>query len=63
MIGSIDLVVGTVPPVAPELMKSMQEQQRELTKALLDKVRAICAEHGVCSDPVSLSCPQLFSVS
>jgi hypothetical protein len=47
--------VGTIPPVAPELIKSMQEQQRELTQALLDKVRAICAEHGVCADPVSFS--------
>ncbi|CAO2177192.1 unnamed protein product [Urochloa humidicola] len=39
--------LGTVPPVAPELIKSMQEQQRELTQALLDKAKAICAEHGV----------------
>lgn len=39
--------LGTVPPVAPELIKSMQDQQRELTRALLDKAKAICAEHGV----------------
>uniref|UniRef100_A0A804NFH4 UspA domain-containing protein n=1 Tax=Zea mays TaxID=4577 RepID=A0A804NFH4_MAIZE len=38
--------LGTVPPVAPELIRSMQEQQRELTQELLDKARAICAEHG-----------------
>lgn len=42
------MLVGTVPPVAPELIKSMQEQQRELTQALLDKAKAICEEHGVC---------------
>jgi len=44
---SIDLLVGIVPLVAPELIKSMQEQQRQFTQALLDKVRAIYAEHGV----------------
>ncbi|CAO2190471.1 unnamed protein product [Urochloa humidicola] len=44
---SFGVPLGTVPPVAPELIKSMQEQQRELTQALLDKAKAICAEHGV----------------
>ncbi|XP_066312261.1 universal stress protein A-like protein isoform X2 [Miscanthus floridulus] len=44
--------LGTVPPVAPELMKSMQEQQRQLTQALLDKARAICAEHGVAVETI-----------
>ncbi|KAL6884518.1 hypothetical protein ACP4OV_010454 [Aristida adscensionis] len=38
--------LGTVP-VAPDLIKSMQEQQRQLTQALLDKAKAICAHHGV----------------
>jgi hypothetical protein len=51
------LLVGTVPPVAPELIRSMQEQQRELTQELLDKARAICAEHGVCADPVPFFLP------
>ncbi|WVZ57586.1 hypothetical protein U9M48_007952 [Paspalum notatum var. saurae] len=44
--------LGTVPPVAPELVKSMQEQQRELTQALLDKARAICADHGVAVETI-----------
>lgn len=33
--------------VPPELIKSIQEQQKQLTQALLDKAKAICAEHGV----------------
>lgn len=44
--------LGTVPPVAPELIRSMQEQQRELTQELLDKARAICAEHGVAVEAI-----------
>ncbi|ONM39443.1 Adenine nucleotide alpha hydrolase-like superfamily protein [Zea mays] len=30
----------------------MQEQQRELTQELLDKARAICAEHGVAVEAI-----------
>uniref|UniRef100_A0A0E0JJF9 UspA domain-containing protein n=1 Tax=Oryza punctata TaxID=4537 RepID=A0A0E0JJF9_ORYPU len=38
--------LGT-PVVAPELIQSMQEQQQQLSKALLDKAKQICAQHGV----------------
>ncbi|KAL6621178.1 hypothetical protein ACP70R_033610 [Stipagrostis hirtigluma subsp. patula] len=43
--------LGTVP-VAPDLIKSMQEQQRQLTQALLDKAKAICADHGVAVETI-----------
>ncbi|KAG8051845.1 hypothetical protein GUJ93_ZPchr0001g32726 [Zizania palustris] len=36
-----------VPVVAPELIKSMQERQQQLSKALIDKAKEICAQHGV----------------
>lgn len=55
---SIDLLVGIVPLVAPELIKSMQEQQRQFTQALLDKVVAICAEHGVCAPQIRFPFPE-----
>nr|ACG27340.1 hypothetical protein [Zea mays] len=35
----------------------MQEQQRELTQELLDKARAICAEHGVLARSLQLAVP------
>ncbi|TVU33813.1 hypothetical protein EJB05_15622 [Eragrostis curvula] len=43
--------LGTVP-VAPELIKSMQDQQRQLTQALLDKAKGICAKHGVAVETI-----------
>uniref|UniRef100_A0A0D9V1H1 UspA domain-containing protein n=1 Tax=Leersia perrieri TaxID=77586 RepID=A0A0D9V1H1_9ORYZ len=36
-----------IPVVAPELIKSMQEQQQQLSQALIDKANQICAQHGV----------------
>ncbi|XP_062200151.1 universal stress protein A-like protein [Phragmites australis] len=48
---SFGVPLGTVP-VPPELVKSMQEQQRHLTQALLDKAKAICADHGVAVETV-----------
>ncbi|KAG2583571.1 universal stress protein A-like protein isoform X2 [Panicum virgatum] len=44
-LGYVSAASFGAPP--PELIKSMQDQQRELTRALLDKAKAICAEHGV----------------
>uniref|UniRef100_J3L0E7 UspA domain-containing protein n=1 Tax=Oryza brachyantha TaxID=4533 RepID=J3L0E7_ORYBR len=38
--------LGT-PVVAPELIRSMQEQQQQLSQALLNKAKEICAHHGV----------------
>ncbi|XP_037487549.1 universal stress protein A-like protein isoform X1 [Triticum dicoccoides] len=36
------------PSVAsPELIRSVTEHQRQLAQALVDKAKAICAEHGV----------------
>jgi hypothetical protein len=49
------VLVGTVA-VAPELIKSMQDQQLQLTQALLDRAKGICADHGVCPVDLLLSC-------
>lgn len=49
-LGYVSAASFGAPP--PELIKSMQEQQRELTQALLDKARAICAEHGVAVETI-----------
>ncbi|KAE8792785.1 Universal stress protein A-like protein [Hordeum vulgare] len=47
--GADDLGLGAVgPPVASlELITSVTEHQRQLAQALVDKAKAICAEHGV----------------
>ncbi|KAF7018909.1 hypothetical protein CFC21_032143 [Triticum aestivum] len=41
------------PSVAsPELIRSVTEHQRQLAQALVDKAKAICAEHGVDAETV-----------
>ena len=34
---------------SPELIRAVGEHQRQLAQALVDKAKAICAEHGVCA--------------
>jgi hypothetical protein len=43
---------------SPELIRSVNEHQRQLAQALVDKAKAICAEHGVCSSLARL--PSFF---
>ena len=33
---------------SPELIRSVSQHQRQLAQALIDRAKAICAEHGVC---------------
>ncbi|KAG8051847.1 hypothetical protein GUJ93_ZPchr0001g32726 [Zizania palustris] len=44
-IGYVSAASFGAPP--PELIKSMQERQQQLSKALIDKAKEICAQHGV----------------
>ncbi|KAM0831416.1 hypothetical protein ACQ4PT_065553 [Festuca glaucescens] len=38
--------------VSPELIRSVSEHQRQLAQALVDKAKAICAEHGIDAETI-----------
>ncbi|KQJ85065.1 universal stress protein A-like protein [Brachypodium distachyon] len=38
--------------VSPELIRSVTEHQRQLAQALVDKAKAICADHGVDAETI-----------